>query len=820
MKRIAAIIIAICIAVTGSFTGIPQVITKGGDLEASAASYPALKKITYKATGNQRNDIVGFAKTQMGYAEGGNNNTYFGAWFGCNYNPWCAMFVSWAASKAGVSASVVPRQATADRSWAKKQGVYYKSRYWGGSYTPKKGDLIYFSWSVRDWADHIGMVTGTGKVDGTTYVYTIEGNKHDKVVQGSYALNNRYILGYASPKYKNGDAPQTKPTTTTTTTEALKKYTLKYRDGLSTTADDEEDAVVAPVTGAFEKDLTLSDKKFKRSGYGYNKWNIYRENKNGKLIYLCRDTATGLTEKWYKKKKIPEDFTQVTVDCGGTLNIKTAVSGTIYASPVWEVGVYSISYRANGGVGTPATQTKKHGEAVTLSTQTPSRDDYEFLGWAKATDATAAEYAAGASYTEDEDLTLYAVWKLIPYKVITLEGINTRSGPGGDYKKVSTLNMGTKVKIVDIKGNWGKMKDGSWIALRYTARMEEDSYMLEYKDGLRATKNESNIIPPMMGTYGKSIVTSARKFTRKGYTYSECRIYYVKNGKSYYYCRNKKVHRKEKWFRKDAVPENYRMKTVVPGEKVKIRNNVADVLNFVPVWEKDVYRVKTIDEVNKRKGPGLNYAIITAIPKGKIVEIVKKKDAWGKLKGGGWIHLSLTKPLSSSSKSSAKSSPAESASAKSSSAKAQSAAESAKAKAKANSDTDTAAPTTAPSSEDTFTVKVTSETGVNARTGPGKEYDVDTSYEKDETLTVGKVSDGWGQLSTGKWIMLKYTQITDGYDVKITASDLNQRSGPGTKYPSEGTISPGTYTVTKINGDWGRISETGYWIYLTYATRL
>ncbi|MDO5491128.1 MAG: CHAP domain-containing protein, partial [Bacillota bacterium] len=202
MKRVLALAVSVCMALT-VFAASPEImkVVPGADAEVSAASYPALKTINYKVTGDQRKDIVGFAKTQVGYAEKSGNNTYFGAWYGMNKQPWCAMFICWAASKAGVATSIIPKLANADRGWAKKQGVYYKSRQWGGNYTPKPGDLIYFSWSVRDYADHIGMVSGTGKSGGTTYVYTIEGNKHDKVKEGSYAINNRYILGYASPKY-------------------------------------------------------------------------------------------------------------------------------------------------------------------------------------------------------------------------------------------------------------------------------------------------------------------------------------------------------------------------------------------------------------------------------------------------------------------------------------------------------------------------------------------------------------------------------------------------------------------------------------------
>lgn len=203
MKQRIATLVIMCLFTVGTLTGIPWQISPENAPVVYAASYPALKTIHYVSTGNQRNDIAGYALSQVGYKESGNNNTYFGYWFGLNKNPWCAMFVSWCAAKAGVSSSIIPRLASADRGWAKRSGVYYPSKHWGGSYTPKRGDLIYFSWSVKDWADHIGIVSGTGKSGGKTYVYTVEGNKHDKVCECSYTLDNKYILGYASPKYKN-----------------------------------------------------------------------------------------------------------------------------------------------------------------------------------------------------------------------------------------------------------------------------------------------------------------------------------------------------------------------------------------------------------------------------------------------------------------------------------------------------------------------------------------------------------------------------------------------------------------------------------------
>ena len=73
--------------------------------------------------------------------------------------------------------------------------------------------------------------------------------------------------------------------------------------------------------------------------------------------------------------------------------------------------IYTISYDANGGSGAPAAQQKLKGTALTLSTTKPTLSGYTFKGWAMSKTATTVAYAPGASYTEDADATLYAVWE-------------------------------------------------------------------------------------------------------------------------------------------------------------------------------------------------------------------------------------------------------------------------------------------------------------------------------------------------------------------------------------------------------------------------
>lgn len=86
---------------------------------------------------------------------------------------------------------------------------------------------------------------------------------------------------------------------------------------------------------------------------------------------------------------------------------------------------YSVTYNGNAPSGTtvlnvPGSQTKWHGENLTLQTGVPTVTDtaslhYTFKGWAtsqaNATAGTVA-YKPGATYTGNAALTLYAVWKV------------------------------------------------------------------------------------------------------------------------------------------------------------------------------------------------------------------------------------------------------------------------------------------------------------------------------------------------------------------------------------------------------------------------
>lgn len=113
---------------------------------------------------------------------------------------WCAIFVTWCKAMAGIEKSIIPHFASCDlgMEWFRKNGQWQKSRGYGGDYTPKRGDIIFFSskYTEND-STHVGIVTG---VSGNA-VLTVEGNTSNKVAARSYSVASKYIIGYATPAY-------------------------------------------------------------------------------------------------------------------------------------------------------------------------------------------------------------------------------------------------------------------------------------------------------------------------------------------------------------------------------------------------------------------------------------------------------------------------------------------------------------------------------------------------------------------------------------------------------------------------------------------
>lgn len=156
---------------------------------------------TYVNTGNQAEDLIGVAMTQVGYTEGTDNDTKYGDWLGFPNLPWCASFISWCAEQAEISPAILQRTALANPGKNPGFGI---PCYHGSVYTPKRGDLFF-----KEDFSHVGIVYG---IEGDE-VLTIEANTNDDGSDEGYAvmLRRRKIAEsyFGVPDYKGTDKAHT-----------------------------------------------------------------------------------------------------------------------------------------------------------------------------------------------------------------------------------------------------------------------------------------------------------------------------------------------------------------------------------------------------------------------------------------------------------------------------------------------------------------------------------------------------------------------------------------------------------------------------------
>lgn len=235
--------------------------------EASAAY-----ENTYVNTGNQADDIVGVAKTQVGYTEIGNNYTKYNEWFGSlsgygkNY-AWCQTFVAWCANQAGIPTSMIPRVSgtVSGMDFFKKNGTWN-----GAGYTPSKGDIIYFRSGSSNSGYHVGIVSDVA--NGT--IYTIEGNSSDKVSTHSYSVSSSKIAGYGCPNYV---VPDPKQPTNVTLSQSQVWYDIKDTVTLYASSDNATSYWISVLKdGVSVINTQISGElSFAASDYGYGDYHAW-----------------------------------------------------------------------------------------------------------------------------------------------------------------------------------------------------------------------------------------------------------------------------------------------------------------------------------------------------------------------------------------------------------------------------------------------------------------------------------------------------------------------------------------------------------------
>lgn len=119
---------------------------------------------------------------------------------------------------------------------------------------------------------------------------------------------------------------------------------------------------------------------------------------------------------WYTSESGGENITSDSI-------VQINSDQTLYAR--WRKAYYSIIYNVNGGIENNWGASAEYDTAIRISETVPTRSGYNFIGWAMDKDAVTADYIPEDLYSENRDIVLYAVWKIIPYTQTKILVYNT-----------------------------------------------------------------------------------------------------------------------------------------------------------------------------------------------------------------------------------------------------------------------------------------------------------------------------------------------------------------------------------------------------------
>ncbi len=399
-----ALLFGICTPFIPAVNALSPSYTASSSYQTSSY-YTKLCNVTL--TGNQREDIVNVALSQVGYREGSSSNDYSGAddgsynnyteynyWYhnyvssgmpvGGSSAPWCATFVSWCAEMAQVPSSVLKRSTAAGHG-----ANYFDINFYSGSstlassgdndsyfkgynYTPQKGDLFY----TRSWS-HVGLVVA---VDGS-YVTTVEGNTNNNgssegngVYQRTRKISDLY---FGVPNYVEKDITTPgKPTIT----GMQKTYTSGSNITFTWTATE----------NTTHYNLTLH----KLFGTEYVWWDAINYAVSGHTLTL---------EEGAYRVLVTSTNSNAWTDDGVTWKFTESEWVYFTVSPATQ----TVTFDANGGSCSVDSQVVLTGGEIGVL-PVPEREGYIFVGWYP--DKRGNYDPIHSSTIVATDMTLYAHW--------------------------------------------------------------------------------------------------------------------------------------------------------------------------------------------------------------------------------------------------------------------------------------------------------------------------------------------------------------------------------------------------------------------------
>jgi hypothetical protein len=294
-----------------------------------------------------------------------------------------------------------------------------------------RGDFYFSIHNLRTTASTITYL-GNGATEGSTAsntatpgnTFTFQANGFTKT---GYSFNaweltdsNNYIIGYYSQGLSYGIWDKT-GNYTAKAQWTPETYTITYE---ANGVNGDTSGTMTNSTATYDSSFTFKTNGFTRTGYDFYRWDLYNSNNIYQITY-----SAGTTITW-------------------------TITGNYTAKASWSAKTYTITYDANGGSGTLATnpQTATYDSSFTFQAANGfTRTGYAFFKWdlyeSNGTTRLNKEYNSGQSYGTWDipyNIIAKATWNVDSYTV-TFD----RNGKGTG--KTVTQSVGTTVTCPILK---------------------------------------------------------------------------------------------------------------------------------------------------------------------------------------------------------------------------------------------------------------------------------------------------------------------------------------------------------------------------------
>ena len=136
-----------------------------------------------------------------------------------------------------------------------------------------------------------------------------------------------------------------------------------------------------------------------KQGYIFSGWKIVSDNSAESSL------SNGVFKMGYNRAYSTESYTADT---------------SVKVQAQWTPWRHTVNYNANGGKNAPSSMVKVYDTKLNVSSNSPVRTGYTFIGWSTDKDGNGKFYKAGQDYDYDQNggsVTLYAQWTFNPITV-------------------------------------------------------------------------------------------------------------------------------------------------------------------------------------------------------------------------------------------------------------------------------------------------------------------------------------------------------------------------------------------------------------------